>query len=346
MARSITSLLEIAPRERSVRPREKTARWLKQALQSAVELELSTIPPYLCALWSIVDLNPKDYVVQSLRGIVGQEMKHLGQACNLMTAYGWVPTLNRAPAVPRYPGPLPGGVHPGLRVALLPLTKDLVGTVFMQIEFPSPEAVTAYGEHYYPTIGGFYEAIARVIADQTVPLAGGPQLTGGEGVELIPVSTPDAALTAVELIRSEGEGAHGSPFTAAGDLAHYYRFAEIFWERQIVPCGDSGWGFCGDPIGFPDAIYPMAPVPRMGYPRVPAAQAFDRKYTQILDELQAAWSAPAGGHQILDDAITIMEASGPESLAGLARTLMATPRPDGMGNYGPDFRYLSGCVWS
>lgn len=27
--------------------------WLKEALQAAIELELATLPPYLCAMWSI-----------------------------------------------------------------------------------------------------------------------------------------------------------------------------------------------------------------------------------------------------------------------------------------------------
>src|SRR5579871_2099133 len=138
MASSVSSLLQIMPRDRRVAPRERTARWLRQMLQSAVELELATIPPYLCAMWSVKDLNRYDYVVTSFRYILGQEMKHLGLACNLMTAFGWDPMINRPPAIPRYPGPLPADVHPGLRVALSPLSKDLVGTVFMQIEFPSP----------------------------------------------------------------------------------------------------------------------------------------------------------------------------------------------------------------
>jgi hypothetical protein len=337
MATTISRLLEVAPRER-------TGRWLVRALQSAIELEMFTIPPYLCARWSIKDPHPRDHVYSNLGRIAAEEMKHLGLACNLMTAFGGVPRLNRPPAVPRYPGPLPGGVHPGLRVALRPLSKDLIGTVFMQIEFPSPEAVTTYGANKYPTIGSFYEAIASAIADPSISIVGGPQLEGGEGAELIKVTTRDKALEAVETIRAEGEGAHGSPFVSEGALAHYYRFAEMFWQREIVPCGDGGWGFCGEPIDFPAEIYPMAPVPRGGYPGVPAARAFNRLYTQVLDTLQAAWSAPAGGQQRLDEAIAIMTRVGPDSMASLARTLMQMPRPDGAGNYGPDFRYLKGCL--
>jgi hypothetical protein len=78
MARSIVKLVQVLPQQQVAHPSARSARWLHHALQSAVELELYTIPPYLCALWSIKNLNPKDYVVQSLRSIVGEEMKHLG----------------------------------------------------------------------------------------------------------------------------------------------------------------------------------------------------------------------------------------------------------------------------
>jgi hypothetical protein len=343
---SITSLLKINPREMSVRPRDSSADWLHQALQCAVELELSTIPPYLCARWSIKDLNSTNYVVRSLAYVVGQEMKHLGQACNLMTAYGWTPRLNHRSAVPRYPCPMPGGVHPGLCLGLCPLSKDLIGTVFMQIEFPSPNALSTYGEKYYPTIGAFYEAIAEVVRQRTVPMVGGPQLDGEEGIDLIKVTNPTDAIQAIDMIRREGEGGQGTPFTPDGTPAHYYRFAEMFWERKIALCGDGGWGFCGARIDFPPptAIYPMAPVPKRGYPTVPQAQAFNRKYTHVLDLLQAAWGSATGGQQLLHEAITIMREKGPGSMSGLARLLMDTPKPDGVGNYGPDFRYLGGCL--
>ncbi|MFD9499908.1 ferritin-like domain-containing protein [Streptomyces sp. NPDC060035] len=32
---------------------ERNAQWLKGSFQQAVLLELATIPPYLCGLWSI-----------------------------------------------------------------------------------------------------------------------------------------------------------------------------------------------------------------------------------------------------------------------------------------------------
>jgi hypothetical protein len=60
--------------------------WLRKALQAAVELELSTIPPYLFAMWSIdATVSP---VTDLILNIVLEEMGHMGLACNMLTAGG------------------------------------------------------------------------------------------------------------------------------------------------------------------------------------------------------------------------------------------------------------------
>ena len=108
--------------------------WLERALQSAVSVEFSTIPPYLCALWSIKD--PMHPVAKSIRNVVHEEMLHMSLACNMLTAIGRVPRINHPNAVPRYPGHIPGMVHPELRVTLSGLT-DASLDVFIAIEAPS-----------------------------------------------------------------------------------------------------------------------------------------------------------------------------------------------------------------
>src|SRR5207244_329121 len=65
--------------------------WLELALQSAVSVEFSTIPPYLSALWSIKDqMHP---VAASIRDVVQEEMLHMALACNMLTALGCVSML-------------------------------------------------------------------------------------------------------------------------------------------------------------------------------------------------------------------------------------------------------------
>jgi hypothetical protein len=54
---------------------------LQGSLLTAIQLEFSTIPPYLCAQWSI-NSDPSD-VAGKIQGVVVQEMLHFGLACNM-----------------------------------------------------------------------------------------------------------------------------------------------------------------------------------------------------------------------------------------------------------------------
>jgi hypothetical protein len=77
-------------------------------------------------------------------------------------------------------------------------------------------------------------------------------------------------------------------------------------------------------------MYPVARVPRGGYPDLPASKKFDTAFFQLIAELHNAWSG--GGAKTLDTAIGIML-----QLYGLAAPIIAMPLPEGSGNYGPDF---------
>ena len=86
--------------------------WLKQMLQYAVELEVSTLPPYLSGLWTIQQGSGPVYDL--IQSVVQEEMVHLGLACNMLTAIGRAPSIYgpfQAKAI-QYPGPLPGGRPP------------------------------------------------------------------------------------------------------------------------------------------------------------------------------------------------------------------------------------------
>src|SRR5262245_53786560 len=97
--------------------------WLHEALQAAVELEFFTLPPYLTAMWSIKD--QQHAAAATIRAVVEEEMTHMALVANLLAAIGGVPRVNRSPAIPAYPRPMPGGVKPQLVVGLQGLTKDL-----------------------------------------------------------------------------------------------------------------------------------------------------------------------------------------------------------------------------
>ena len=83
-------------------PREqRDVDWLQTSLQMAVELELSTIPPYLCGLWSIV--TPSGPVHDNITSIVLEEMGHMGLACNMLTTIGGTPQINTTGPCPSIP---------------------------------------------------------------------------------------------------------------------------------------------------------------------------------------------------------------------------------------------------
>ena len=73
-------------------------------LQWALCVEISTIPPYLCALYSIQDRGTAAAAL--VRSVVIEEMLHAATVSNLMNAIGGHPSLGPE-HVPLYPGYIP-----------------------------------------------------------------------------------------------------------------------------------------------------------------------------------------------------------------------------------------------
>lgn len=99
--------------------------WLQCALQAAVELELSTLPSYLCGYWCAKDNN--SYPATQLNNIFFQEMLHFGLAYNLLSAAGKQPEVVKGYGRISYPGPLPGGVVPACDGGLVPCDPEFSG---------------------------------------------------------------------------------------------------------------------------------------------------------------------------------------------------------------------------
>jgi hypothetical protein len=78
--------------------------WPQGALQSAIDLELSTLPPYLCAYWCLRDSS--SYPATQINKIFFQEMLHFGLVCNLLSATSKQPQVLKGYADVTYPGPL------------------------------------------------------------------------------------------------------------------------------------------------------------------------------------------------------------------------------------------------
>ena len=108
---------------------------LRTALQTAIELEHSTIPPYLCALYSLRAGSNLE-VAELIESVVMEEMLHLVLAANVLNAIGGAPSIANPGFVPRYPCTLPHS-DGRLVVHLRRFSREAVDT-FLRIERPEP----------------------------------------------------------------------------------------------------------------------------------------------------------------------------------------------------------------
>ena len=79
---------------------------LRRHLQWAIELEHATIPPYMCALYSLdPERNPE--AAQVVSTVLTEEMLHLALAANLLNAVGGAPKHRRPAAAAALSPPAP-----------------------------------------------------------------------------------------------------------------------------------------------------------------------------------------------------------------------------------------------
>ncbi len=342
-------MIELNP-QLVARARTGGVKGLREALQQAVMLEHATIPVYLYALYSI---KPESLVpgrnlevYDLLRSVVLEEMIHMSLACNILNAVGGKPLIDDPGFVPRFPGPLPGAIDNGLIVGLRPFSRQRVHDEFMGIEEPEdplqfPVGALADAGPPPTTIGQFYAAIRdRIQALGERVFTGDParQVSGAPFFpDLRPVTDVASAVAAIDLIVEEGEGTSTSPLDQEDDLAHYYKFAEIWHGRRLVATPEPpGWAYAGDPIPFdPAGVWPAVSDPHADqYPAGSAARyandTFNYTYTSLLKALHATFN---GRRDQFNVAVGVME-----SLKTLALTLFATPAGDGR-TAGPTFEY-------
>ncbi len=306
------------------------------ALQLAIELEHATIPPYLCALYSIKE-GTNIEVAALMRSIVMEEMLHMALACNLLISIGGSPKISVPNFVPEYPGPLPGGLRGGLIVRLRRCSISHIRDVFMSIERPEEAIEPARQEANLDdpldvnlfTIGWFYDEIVRSLdrLSQAGLISFGNvtrQVTTwfGRG-SLFAIGTLEDAKRAIRQIKHQGEGcAPLGPSDDDRELAHYYKFAEIVAGRRLVASGDT-FTYTGPTIPFDsDGIWPMMDDPNLvlykrGSLAATLAEQFAWTYQALLKGLDRAFNGePAYSSQI----VGLMY-----SLSITARKLMQTP---------------------
>ncbi|MGA7733604.1 MAG: ferritin-like protein, partial [Chloroflexia bacterium] len=229
---------------------------LRRLLQLAIEVEHATIPPYLCALFSIKPQSNIE-VARLIRSVVIEEMLHMALACNILNAVGGSPQIAKPGFIPQYPGNLPGGLGPGLTISLRRCTKEHIRDVFMAIEEPArlvaseitPPTIDMRGididgtgniigathdiieqlEHAYTrveyepfTVGWFYHHIARAIVEL--------ERTGTD------VFVGDPML---QLTQSSWPGAPGRLYKVTDKASALFAIHDIIKQGEGAPLPDS-----------------------------------------------------------------------------------------------------------
>jgi hypothetical protein len=327
----------------------KTVEGLRRHLQTAIELEHSTIPTYLCALYSIRD-GTNQFAYQTIQSVVVEEMLHMVLACNILNAIGGHPSINHPKFVPEYPTYLPHSDDAFL-VPLGKFSRDAID-VFLKIEQPAnkfapPEA------HNYQTIGQFYHALKHAIRDLDISTPGGiftgdvsRQITSehyyGGGGKLLAVHNRAEALLAINEIVGQGEGINGSIEDSDGwfgediEYAHYFKFNEIACERRYVPTDSAHKPPTGPAVEVDwQAVYNMQPNPKLanyavGSPLWQKTNEFNRTYMLLLKNLHDACN---GNPAQMNAAIPLMY-----DLKYQAQALMQMPIGNGL-MAGPSFEY-------
>jgi hypothetical protein len=325
---------------------------VRTALQNAVQLEHSTIPPYLYALYSLRPGRNVE-IAEIIESVVVEEMLHMTLACNVLNALGGAPVIDDPSFVPDYPGPLPGGVEDQLVVHLAPFS-DAQLEAFITIEAPAdPSDFPSAAELAAPptTIGEFYEAISQAIGK-----LGDRAFTGSPanqvGPDLMPrsvvVTDTASAQQAINIIVEQGEGTSGDPAEVVGPgYAHYYRYMQIQKGRQLVPLNYGGpapedrYAYQGAPVPFDRAgVYPLVTDPGAtpattytpGTAAALANDSFNYTYTSLLKALHILFNGAATQAQFNRTLGLMM------SLKGQAKAMMGAI-PNIAEFVGPTFVY-------
>jgi Ferritin-like len=334
--------------------RIETLDGLRQHLQWAIELEHATLPPYLCALYSL-DPSRNPEAVQVVGSVFVEEMLHLALAANLLNAVGGHPRLDMPEMLPGYPRNLPHGDR-SLELSLVPFGPEAL-EMFLRLEQPAPPGAPSEGDSY-ETIGQFYSAIGEglrrlcdELGERTVfcgdparqVIAGPFSHTGGR---LTGVNDLRTAMAALEEIVEQGEGtARGAVWDGDHDIfhpdrdevAHYYRFQELKLGRRYRRGDTPQSGPTGESLMVDlGGVYPMRRNPRPAdhardSPIRTAQEDSNRTYCAVLHLLEQAFN---GSPKMLGVATGTMYA-----LKAQAQSLMQMPDREGT-TAGPTFEYV------
>ena len=334
-------------------------------LQTAIELEHSTIPPYLVAYFTIND-KTNAFAANTIRSVFMEEMLHMSLACQILNAVNGEPFIDHAKFVPEYPAQF-NFKDREFDVGLIKFSKEAVET-FMQIEKPDDVPLNVKGEDIpnlvdkidlgQSTIGEFYAVIKKQLIELTKEYGEEAVFNGdknrqldpaeyyGGGGGLIVVDSLATALFAIDVIVEQGEGSNHSIwdgdatyFGQDKEVAHFFRFKEIY-EGQLYQEGDCpkekptgpevavNWDAVQNMIDDPKANqFPDSSTARE------ASEEFNQFYSQFLEQLHLSFN---GEPHEMRRAVGMMY-----QMKYLAQSLLNTPVPGKEGKVaGPSFEYV------
>lgn len=246
---------------------------LRLELQTAIEIEHTTLPPYLTAGFSIhPDTNREAQSI--IRSISMQEMLHMTLAANVLNAVGGKPDVANPEFVPGYPTNLPWHA-PGFKVGLERFSRKQI-EVFRTIEEPAPDD-DAWADHPdvkklahhadadtllaafstldadrpppargYQTIGQFYAAVIHRLRWLVARLGEDKVFTGererqvkpvhyyGGGGNIIEVHNERTAIHALWTIVMQGEGTQSSVWDGSHEYAVPLQPAHFYGYDELI----------------------------------------------------------------------------------------------------------------
>ncbi len=362
---SSTSIDKKKEKKLSAKERNKLKKEVLKDLQFALQLELSTIPPYLCALYSI---EPDTNLVPEaiIKSVVLEEMLHMVLVANIMNSLGGNPVLTTKEVVPNYPSQgLPASgkeedkVMKNLKIELKYFSQDTIRS-FEKIEHPSgSRQFDDESNQSGDSIGDFYENLKMKINRlNNSDFKSLNQVTNeyyyGAGGHIITIANKKDALAAIDEIIEQGEGDGGFDWkdyidqtfgNAIAGVAHYFRFKEVRYGRfykssdgihrnsrnKGLPSGkkmDVDWtGF------FPFKSNPtLKDIKEKDQELYEIAMDFSKSYMKLLKNLEQAFN---GQPEKLKEGIPLMY-----YLKIKAVELMKIPYGDEGFTVGPTFEYV------
>ncbi|HJU52847.1 MAG TPA: ferritin-like protein [Acidimicrobiia bacterium] len=219
----------------------ETVEDLRAHLVLATRVELSTIPPYLYAMYSVEDQDSE--AARLIASVVVEEMLHVALTTNLLLAIGGEPSFGYD-SFPSYPGFL-AHHQPDLLLELRECTPELITGTFLEIERPrAPGAIPE--DDNFETLGQFYAALEAALDDLSAAsdifarhqperqLANhswyGPVLFDSEDSGgLLMIDNRNSADEALEIIIHQGEGVSDERWADPShqELTHFRKFQQL-----------------------------------------------------------------------------------------------------------------------